>query len=295
MIYRGLKRSLIDFSRHPWLHIVSISTISLSLFVLGTFFITYRNLDNVANRSKSQTSGTCYLKDGLTASQVEGLREQLLGMAQVKAVAFKTRQSIIDEIHTFLGSVETTRLPGGELFPDVLEVELKPDMAASELTDLKTAIAAYSEISEVDFSDDWMAQFKKIRQMFNLFGVLLMVGIVVGCGFIIANFMGMRHQARRHEIDIVRLHGGSRNFILAPFLWEGFIEGLLGATISLVALFIGKYLLGAFVSSQWASLLGVKELLYLSPLQLGTVVAIGIAMAFFGSITVFLRFQDNQI
>jgi cell division transport system permease protein len=149
-------------------------------------------------------------------------------------------------------------------------------------------------VTEVDFSEDWLAQYKRVRQVLKIFGVMLLVGCLVGCSFIIANFMGMRHQSRKNEIDIVRLIGAHQNFILGPFLWEGLIEGLIGASFALSLLYVIKMSLATLISVQWSSLLGVHEWLYLSFSQLLALIGVGIAMAFCGGFTVFLRFRENN-
>jgi cell division transport system permease protein len=295
MIQRGLKRSLSDFKRHPWLHLVSISTITLSLLVLGFFFLCDRNFENVAEKSGPQLCGTLYLKDGLTKIQVSSLREKILSLLAVQKVTFKTRTSIMDELQVFLGNAGSNEaVPGGELFPDVLEIELRRDTPTATVTELKNSLSQMFEVSEVDFSEDWLAQFKKIRQFLQMIGITLMVSLMVGCSLIIANFMGMRHQSRKAEIEIVKLIGASQPFILGPFLWEALIEGILGVTLALMALFAVKVLLSALISVQWATILGMREFMYLSPQQFFMLILMGIAMAFMGSFTVFMRFKDSR-
>ncbi len=146
----------------------------------------------------------------------------------------------------------------------------------------------------MDFSEDWLAQYKKVRQVATWVGFALMAALIVGCSFMIANFMGMRHQSRRQEIEIVNLIGAHRNFILTPFIWEGVIEGLVGSGIALALLFVGKTVLTGFISTQWNKLLGIDTWLFLSVGQFCLVAMIGVAMALFGGFTVFMRFQETQ-
>ena len=83
-------------------------------------------------------------------------------------------------------------------------------------------------------------QYKKLRRAAQAIGLLVLVVLVIGCGFITANFMGIRHQSRQDEIQIARMLGAQRGFILAPFVWEGIIEGILGAMAALFLLYVGN-------------------------------------------------------
>ena len=294
MLNRGLRRSITDFRRHPWLHLISISTITVALLILGTFFLCYRNFEALAEKTSPQVTGTVYLKDGLTKEQLALLTQRVLSVDQVENATFKTKQSVVEELQTFLGGAGLENLPGNELFPDVLELQLKQEAGPAALAVLKSIISKFPEVTEVDFSEDWLAQYKRVRQVLRVFGFLLLVGCLVGCTFIIANFMGMRHQSRKSEIDIVRLIGAHQNFVLGPFLWEGLIEGVIGSTIALSLLYFLKLSLATLISVQWSSLLGVQEWLYLSPAQLLATIGVGVLMAFCGGFTVFMRFRENN-
>lgn len=291
---RGLKRSLSDFKLHPWLHLASIGTISIALLILGTFLLIYRNFDYIADKASPSLTGTVYLKEALTEPEITAIKERVLSLEHVQHVTFKPKRTVVEELQVFLGASGMENLPGSELFPDVLEVELKKEISPASVALLKSVIQKYSEVSEVDFSEDWLAQFKKVRNFMQIFGIVLILCVLFGCGFMIANFMGIRHQSRRNEIDIVNLMGANRNFILTPFLWEGLIEGLVGSGIALLLLFILKGVLSTVVAVNWSSFLGVNSLLYLGVGQFFIILAVGIATALVGGITVFLRFQGNN-
>lgn len=248
----------------------------------------------MAEQTSPKVTGTVYLQNGLSESQVRLLRERILALENVIRVSFKSKRTVMEELSEFVGGAQPDSIAAAELFPDVLELEIRKDTSSAGLIVLKSIVSKYPEISEVDFSEDWLAQYHRVRSVLRIFGIILMVGLLVGCSFIIANFMGMRHQSRRNEIEIVQLVGAEKTFILAPFLWEGFIEGLVGSTFALLVLYLLKMVISFFIHSGWATLLGARGWLYLSPVQGGLVLGVGIAMAFLGSITVFMRFQQES-
>lgn len=292
ILKRSFKRSLSDFSRHPWLHLVSVATITVALLMVGVFLVCRTNLENLADQTKNLTTGTVYLKENLQASQIPAIRERMMAIPGVKDVLFKSKAAVMEELQVFLN----VSAPSGpqEIFPDILEVELKPQLSPQQITDLKIMVAQVPGVGEIDFSDEWISKFQKIRNILGWAGILLGFGVIVGSGFIIANFMGMRHQARKSEIEIVQLHGAQRAFVMTPFLLEGFFEGVIGALLSLVVLAVMTWLVSAWISVQWSSLVGIKQLSYLTVPQMGLVLLMGIAMAFFGSVAVYLRFQNSH-
>src|SRR5262245_41095504 len=115
-MYRGLRRSLGDFGRHPWLHFFSIATISVALIILGAFYLFYRNLEVLAERTSPAITGTLYLKEGLTPTQTDEILKSVLAQSKVKKAVFKSKDVVFEELQSFLGGTMHQPLTGGELF-----------------------------------------------------------------------------------------------------------------------------------------------------------------------------------
>lgn len=291
---RGLRRVFSDFRRHPWLHFISITTITVALILVGAFLVFFQNVEKVTEKTNPRVTGTIYLREGLTNDQVRELRDKVFALETVRQVVFKDRDSVVGEIQSFLGEATHRVLPGAEIFPDVLEVELDASAKSEAVALVQKSLLSMAGVQDVDFSDGWLVQYKKIRGLGQFVGIFILVALVIGCGFLIANFMGLRHQARRQEIHIARMMGAHRNFILAPFVWEGVIEGLLGGVIAVLVLYIGTVVFSQVIMMEWGALLGLRKLAFLSLPQLMCVFVVGIAMALIGSILVFFRFQENS-
>jgi cell division transport system permease protein len=295
MKVRGLRRVVSDFRRHPWLHFVSIATITAALILVGAFFVFLRNIEKVAEKTNPRVTGTLYLKDGLTNDQVRELRDKVFALEQVRQVTFKDKDSVVDEIQSFLGEPSHREMPGSEVFPDVLEVELDAAAGSETISSVRKTLSSMPGIEESDFSDGWLVQYKKLRNLGQLMGIVLLGALITGCAFIIANFMGIRHQSRQNEIQLARMMGAHRNFILAPFVWEGLIEGLTGAVIAVVLLYFATFVSSQVIALEWGALLGVRQLAFLSLSQLACIFSVGIFMALIGSVMVFFRFQEKTL
>src|SRR5437868_1307477 len=138
---RGLRSSISHFRRHPWLHAISVATISVALLLLGGFFLCYRNLETLAQKTNPHVTGTLYLKETLPESRLKSVREQILSLEAVSSVQYKNKSSVIAELQSFLGGSDRDVIPGSELFPDLIEIELSPDASTETVAALQNRLS----------------------------------------------------------------------------------------------------------------------------------------------------------
>ena len=128
------------------------------------------------------------------------------------------------------------------------------------------------------------AQTEADRRMLEAFRwnlrILSYVALVVGA-FLIYNAISLSVVRRRHDIGVVRALGASRRDVLAAFLCEGALFGLLG---SLLGIPLGRLmaqgsvrLLGATVNALYVS--SSPGELHFTPLQLLAAIALGTGVA----------------
>ena len=89
--YKGFRYSFSDFKRQPWLHFVSIMTICVALVIIGGFFLCFRNFEKLAEKTSPQITGTAYLREEVSTSQIDPLRDRILGLENVQKVTFKSK------------------------------------------------------------------------------------------------------------------------------------------------------------------------------------------------------------
>lgn len=287
------QKTLRSFRKQPLLHLATISTIGVSCLILAFCLLVYQNLDHLAEQTHPYSTGTVYLKDGVKKAEVDYVKESILHEKDVVSIEFKSKQTVSKELQVFLGGSNLEIVPGSELFPEILEVKLEDGASPESIEALKSKLTLNPLVSGVDFSEDWLAQFTKIKNLVGSVGWTLIFILTAGCGFIIANFMGMRHQSRKAEMEIVQLIGANTSFILAPFLFEGVIEGLLGSALSLAFLYLAHLTFNGFLSSDWTSLLGISSWVFISVTQVLLLGLLGVTMALIGSLVVFFKTSEQ--
>ena len=127
--------------------------------------------------------------------------------------------------------------PDEDMFQD-LDPEILRDRYAIKITDLerirqtKAAVEGTAGIAKVNAYEEIAGGFITVRNVATVVCVALIVILFVVSVFIISNTIKLTTFDRRDEIAIMRMVGATNGFIRWPFVYEGFMMGLLGAVIA---------------------------------------------------------------
>ena len=97
------KEALKSMKRNGLMTLASISTVALSLFMLGVFLCGVINLNNMASSLENQVQLSIYLKDGLTTDQIMAVGKQIKAIPNLKHLEFVNKEQAMKEFKERLG------------------------------------------------------------------------------------------------------------------------------------------------------------------------------------------------
>ena len=100
------------------------------------------------------------------------------------------------------------------------------------MSDTVTQVKEVSGIARVQASLEIADGFVMLRNVASAVAIILVVMLVIISISIIANTIKLSTFTRRDEIAIMRMVGATNGFIRWPFVYEGFMLGLLSAVIA---------------------------------------------------------------
>ena len=223
-----VRETLISLKRHNWMSIASISTVAVSLFVLGIFMILVLNMNRMASFLESQVQISVYLKDDLS-------KEDIRGLQGIDTVAFISRSDAEKRLRERLGEQAylLDALGDQNPLPDSYEVTVR-DPSMVETT--AQAIAEFKGVEQTKYGQDVVEHLFDITRLIRIFGLVLMLLLAGATLFIISNTIRLTVFARRKEVAIMKYVGATDWFIRWPFMLEGVVMGFAGGVIAAIAL-----------------------------------------------------------
>ena len=236
--------------RNGFMSFASISTVAVSLLVLGLFLLLFLNTNNLAKYLESQVQISVYMQDSATAQELTATRDRLSKLPGVVKVTAITKQQAMARFKERLGDQGQllNALGKDNPFPNSFDVQVDK---AENIKKVSGAISQIPKVETAKFGQEVVEHLFQLTRILRFGGIVLVVFLSMATLFIISNTIRLTVFARRKEVVIMKYVGATDWFIRWPFLLEGMTLGFFGAVIALLLL-NGVY--GALLSRIHATL-----------------------------------------
>jgi len=244
-----LRKALGNIWINPFLSLVTLSTISISMLILGLFSLIYLNVQQSLHQMGGELQITAYLQETISSEQAEVLRSKVADWPEVEGITYISKKQALarfrSQLREYAGILEGLK---ENPLPASLELTLMSQYGRSgNIKELSTRLGRLSGVAEVQYGRKWMAKLRVFVEVIKLVGITVGGLLLIATIFVISNTIRLTFYSRREELEIMRLVGATDFFIKAPFLIEGLLHGLGGALLaagglSLLILFLFSHL-----------------------------------------------------
>lgn len=291
-VFRRARKS---FGEMLWTHLLTASTMAMTLFLFGGFFLLQENFQGLLKGWGSRVQIFAYLDDRLAAADIAPLTSRVRAYAEIESVRFVSQSEAWENFKKSLGS-QAGVLDGlsAEVLPASLEIAVKAGYRDHDsLAGIAGRLRAEKGVGKVEYPEEWMEKFSLLVRGIEwakwIFGGVLLLATLL----IVGNTVKLAILARREEIEIMQLVGAPPRLVRMPFVIEGMIQGLFAAALALGFL----WLLFFFARSQLPHTFGLftdrAEIRFLEAPNVLLLLFLGWAMGAVGSLLSLNRFLER--
>ena len=269
--------------------ITAVTTTFICVLVFGMGLLVSSHVDGIVGSVRKEVTVEVFLPNA-GEGEVDALLSKTQGWAEITSVNKVTQEeALADFKETFEERPELYEDLEQGVLPLSLQLQLKdPEMANEVAARLKQE--GFSE-ENLSYPQQTIERLNAVASymIWGLYGATVL--ILIASVLLISNAIRLSIFARRKEIEVMKLVGASDGFVRTPFVFEGLVEGLIGAGLAaLTVIWIN------FLFVDWAG-----DALPYVPISAETVntllvlvllVAVGVAIGGVGSflsVTRFLR------
>ena len=214
---------------HGFMSFAAIGIKVACLLIMGTFTLVAVNANQLLRDLEQENEILAYVDDSYDETQARALQKKLQSIPNVASAAFISKEEAMEEFKA--------QYPDEALFQD-LDPEILRDRYAIKIADLRQQkqtveqVKAVEGIAKVNAYEEIAGGFITVRNVATVVCVALIAILFVVSVFIISNTIKLTTFDRREEIAIMRMVGATNGFIRWPFVYEGFLFGILGAAVA---------------------------------------------------------------
>jgi cell division transport system permease protein len=235
IIGRIFRETLLGIKRTGWMNLIIIITMASILSIFGVLLAVVIQMGVLVHNIGSELEISAYVKDNANA---HAARDELLKLPHIKKI------TLIPKEKAWADMQKDYPLPDVDNpLPDTIHVQMISEKYIPETVD---KIKHLSAIEAVQYSKKVLDKVRSVTQGASAVGIIVSFFLGVLTLFIISNTIHLLIQAKRREIQILRMMGVGNWYIRLPFLFQGGAYGLVGALISYIPLSIAVYYLSQF-------------------------------------------------
>lgn len=287
-----LKRALVSIRDNRLVNVVCMSTMVISMLILGSFLLLFVNVNNWIQGWGKSWYMTVYLHDNISEENRGQVESFLKKLPSVEIKRYISKETAFSEFKEALGS-QAGILEGlsDNPLPASFEVFLRNvEHDKVEPRTIEESLERIEGVEEVQISEEWLRRFEGLMNVVRLAGFVIGCLLCVAILFIVKNSIKLTIYSRRDEIEILKLVGATDWFVKAPFLLEGLLQGLASGFLTMGILFGGYSLL----SVKRVHILGVTvvDLVFLPREYVIAIFILSITLGVMGSLVAVGRFFD---
>jgi cell division transport system permease protein len=271
--------------------ITAITTTFICILVLGVGLLVSSHVEGVIGSVREDVSVEAYFPPDASQQETDAITNKVKGWPEVSSVNYVSEEEALASFkETFADKPELYENLDPGVLPASLQIQLEDPTEAEQV--------AQKLEHEQGFAADNLSYPQQTIERLNSVTSYMIWGLyaatllfLISSVLLISNAIRLSIFARRKEIEVMKLVGASDSFVRTPFVFEGMVQGLIGAGLAALTVIWLNFL---FIDWSRDNLPFVP----ISPNSVNTLlvllvlVAVGVAIGIIGSflsVTRFLR------
>lgn len=239
-------------NKEKGISLISVIAIFVSFLLLGVIlsFLVFSN--TALNFLQKQVQVRVFFKDSFSEEQIITLKSELEKDPRIMEVGYTSKD---EALRIFKEFSKNDPVLQESLSTNILPASL--EIRATDVSDLDQIYEEFSSNENVES----VKYLKDIKDRFSYVSLIVtVVSLVITFVFFLVSFgiilstIRINIYSKKDEIEIVKLVGGSNDFVTKPFIHQGLVYSLTGS------FFAGLVLAVALLVIYFTNVLGIKDL-----------------------------------
>ena len=225
-----------NLRRNVFMTTAAVVVVAVSLALVGGALLLKQGVDKATIQWKGGVEGSIFMRADAAPEEIDAVDRELRAMPEVKKVRFVTKQGAYDEFRKMFSNS-----------PDMLETlsvdQMPPSFRvvprqAQQIDVIGNRFKDAAGVRDVVYAKDTVKALLSVTRYAQLLIWSVAIVLLAAASLLILNTIRMAIYSRRREVAVMKLVGATNWFIRVPFMFEGLVQGLIGAAAAFGVVFI---------------------------------------------------------
>src|SRR5919107_472729 len=211
--------------------VTAVTTTAVCVLILGIGLLVDAHVEGIVRNVGQDVAVTAFFPEDVDQERIDEVVSSVENYPEVNDSSYVSKEEALERFRkTFADQPDIAGSISSDVLPASMEIELK---------DSSDSTAVADRLREEGFQDDEIRYPQQTVDRLNQITGYLVWGLrgattlfFVASVLLIFNTIRLSIFARRKEIEVMKLVGASDSFVRTPFLFEGLVQGLIGAAVA---------------------------------------------------------------
>ncbi len=233
---QSLKSALINIRRMPYKSMAAILIISITFFVAYTVSLLMFGSQEILTFFEARPKVIAFFDIKTEDYEISEVKSDLEKLDFVEEITLISKEEALSYYQDNQDNPLLLELVTADILPASIEVAAN---SPEELTLIEERLNSYSQIDDVILQKDVITQLTQWTNSLRTVGLGLTIIFLVLSLLTIISIISFKVSHQRKAISILRIIGAGSGYIVTPYIYEGFIYGLLGSSFGWGLMYAG--------------------------------------------------------
>ncbi len=273
--------------------LLAVGTMAVCMLLLGAVTLAWQNAWAVSRDLGVDVPMTVYLTDDAPDEAVRDLAAAIEALSAVDRVVRVRPEDALDRlVHGLSGEAELLDGIDSDTLPQTLEVHLADGVPARVAPHLAARLSGHELVEDVEVAGPWAERAEAMVETLQRLAVGAGALVVLACATIVWSTIRLGVFARRAEVHILRLVGGTHAFVRGPFVVEGIVQATVAVVVALVVLHAAFDMVRPYLEDGLSLVFAAGSLRFFSPEEMAFGLGLGAIVGYLGARAAVARYVE---
>ena len=227
----AIKETLSNLWRNRMMTVAAVLTVAVSLSLVGAALLLKQSAAQASAQWQQGTRVTVWMQPTVSPSEIASVQSQLSNLPIVKQCVYYSQLQDYNEALKLLPQSESSVLKVSDMPSSFRCVPTVPSNAFV----VESTFANQPGVYKVTAPEQQIREMNRAIRVLQIVFLALAGVLLLSATVLILNTIRMAIFARRREVSVMKLVGATNWFIRVPYITEGFVQGLLGSLVAILA------------------------------------------------------------